>query len=493
MFSQGTVASATEMALSFKARNIYIAPKESGMSKLLETVLYPILNVKDPNNLTDNIDQLVSIFTNEKIENNQTLDTNNEMLDNYIQSLAEATLNNVALAQKLVIPLTNEILNNIDYEIEKLNSGIDNRLGIIIEENRAYNLFENETFRNLVARYGEESNFDQTNTLRVLPEMSHEKIRELLMTGHGELDELISDWLDANYRPEMVTLAFKAMFEPIQNYDSSAIKRVPNPNAFELLCRVIGILVASNLTEERMPEGIDVPLADLRNKINEFRNFCGYKLNRFVRQYDSKKNTGAISFNEYTNEHGTRVIEVISENYRKLTDEGVVMDVVAGAVLSNDSLFVSSILANREKNLQAFQQFYTKEFETVKVQAKAVVKNCIKTTVGSYLRENNGKFTINDKEVEIGFDTNELDAMIDGRVTSSINVNDTKQIANVVRDIITNVLFKGTMVGILLNNMNDIWQEDPYMDGDKVAFIATISMVIDSVLGQMKMYSSIGD
>ena len=489
MFSQDTLAIAMDMAVSLQNRNIFVAPAKPEMSKLLEPLLYPIMNANQNTAMINtDLKHIVELFNSQKIDGD-VADANNEMMYYLIQGIAATLIANIELTQTVAIPMIATTLNTVNYEKNRIIEEITQASNIDITQNPLYVIMDDTSVRTMVGKYNDSKYLD-VNSLRVLSqELTYEEIVNLMTTGMEDLDRSLLAWA-SNVGEDNIKREFNFLFVKGDNYMREVFI---NSNAYltKLVRAIIGLFVGSNLKGDKLPDGIDLPYETLQVKIMEFRSYCGYVLSNMIREYDLKRNTGNVVINSYKNDKGQEVLEVIQANFDKLGEMGVTPDVLVGCSLSGGTWFVNNLAANKEKYALAFQQHNAKIDSQVKAQMRSIIQKAIRNTVMTMLTESKGEYKLESGDITIKITAEQLDKAINDKSNILGDGTNDANITNMVRLVIADSVFSGTMVSIILQRMDILGKNHPNLTVNQMGLNTMTSLCIDFLMSQLKVYNSV--
>lgn len=492
MFNRNTCVVATNMASSLQARHIKMTPASNEMGVLIEQVIYPIAQ-SGVEWGEDSHTDLIKTMSLHDMSDETSISDQQEAIDEYTHFMAKTLKTNLNLTRRVAIPLIEKTFDEACARLDELKISSYESDMCDIRACHEYRIGDNAMFTDMVMKYATSNFSDAPNTARLMPSMGADELRVLLKTGSDTFDNQISDTLlsdvESENQPFIVKVWNKHFLHPEAINTMHTQGSVSN-RGMDLKEWSLAFLLANGLLTSDIPDGVSVDLETYKSIINRYRAYCGYNVQRLIKNYQAKRSTDMLVFDDYIGQNGTSVLVVIEEVLEKATAAGIGPEVIMGYRLNGGtSWFLDTLIKTKAESLRAFEEKSSQRAVGLQMRARKILRETVlesiqqfsKTTpviddVGTTIKTSPSVETITTQMNTI---TREIE-----------DVFDTPSILKYIQDTITDGLFSGTMVSLIIKRMDIFMNVNDYsaaVDVRHAGLMAAVSICVESLLSQFQV------
>jgi hypothetical protein len=316
-----------------------------------------------------------------------------------------------------------------------------------------------------------------------LPAVDETVARELVKTGSGNVDGMVTEWLAT--KPEnYVSGIYNSVFvsqdvgQVAATFESLVSDRLSGTDAAFVI-----YLLASKLIGNP-PEGVTLSLAEYRVKIGDIVNQAGLRLAKAYAKRELDINTKLMIMKYSTSE-----VVVVAPVYDAWVAAGGNNAVIFGTICSDrPSLFVEAIDATAEASMRMWEQqnrFLTvvqsnKRFvalkEAIVNSAESLIATQPTECFGALIGE--GVIDFNTKEVALA--VAKIHTYVDGLQESDLN-----DVWRIATELVTKCIFYYTDSYKILMGIDAAFKENDGIDVNEAALISLVEYVSDYVSDQL--------
>lgn len=307
----------------------------------------------------------------------------------------------------------------------------------------------------------------------VLPMMTEEALRQLIITNKPEVDAAVENWLatEGNGWLEKLYTDFFTSNTSIRSignlhsflrYQGTVYGRnLPNID----ICRVTGLFLLANALYDNPPEGVDVKLMDYNTYISDLRDSLGALLNNERDEYyrsvvDERNMIICVEGN---------TTQVRGDLYNEYLAQGGDVDVIYGNGLREKPYIKVDELRENADALRSDWHRHVAicrqtEERNVEVVTRRLFQSAIIDIIASLEGEDKSK-----AEVISRIWSQELEAM------SNKEMNN---VFDVATRLICRALFPHTDAEILINLINEVSEKNPDISPRDAVLVATINYIV---------------
>ena len=496
MFNRNTCAVAANISLSLQARHTKLTPQSREMGVLIEQVMYPIVK----SNISwgaDNIDDLVKTMSLHDMSDEDGAGDQQQAIEAYTAQMAETLKTNLNLTRRVAIPLIEKIFDDVRGKLDHMRiSNYDNMM-YGIQEAYEYVLIDNPMFTDLVMRYSD-SNFDDApNSARILPMVDKDVIKNMLKTGSETFDKLVYETLMMNghdsggHFSEFVWN--KHFLHPEIGVSQHTVDNIGNRGE-EFAEWSLAFLIATSLLNSDLPDGVSVSLEDFKTIINRYRAYCGYQVQRLIKNYQAKRQTGMLVIDEYENNIGMKVLLVVPEVYKQAMEQGITSETITGhKLMGGTSWFLDTVLKNKVAADDAFKKAISEQAVALQINGRKILRETTFEAIRGFsntvpvIDDVGTKAHIKPSVESIGLQMNTATKEID-------DIFDAGSVLKYIQEVVTKGLFDGTMVSLIVERMDVFLTSNSYgsvTDVRHAGLMAAMSICVDSLVSQFNIDLSI--
>lgn len=400
------------------------------------------------------------------------------VMDESVKLVSKVMANTLDLTQRLVLPLIEEILVNMEDYLN--NEHLGRAIALNITEVVYNEIWSSNELQGLVAKYDRSFNQSMSDInlrrLGIHADRSTDEILDLCLTGSTGLDTLIKAWLEKH--KDIVVEVYLVNFADgttSQEWLTTDIVAKDRVLAYFLLARGLSKNIGDN---------INLTL----NEYNALMSNAVHGSGNLVKHHMSARNA---NFNQDTlvlhypksgleasrSRANEAVILVNPDVYKKYLEEGGTPESIMGSYLSDRVKTVSALLENAVE--------YERQWN---IRANVILrdsKHIKDSNIRRVLQENITK-VINNSEDEIytRFTKASMHSLLAEKVHDINNIS-IHNLETIVTDVVCDVLFADTEVRTLIREMKEISNAEPDLEPSEVATIAIIEMVTNWIVSQM--------
>lgn len=496
MFNRNTCAVAANIAMSLQARHTKLAPQSREMGVLIEQVMYPIVksNVKwGP----DNVDDLVKTMSLHDMSDEDSAGDQQRAIEEYTAQMAATLKTNLNLTRRVAIPLIEKIFDDVRGKLDEMRiASYDNMMYGILEAYE-YVLIDNPMFTDLVMKYSD-SNFDDApNTARIMPLLNKDDIKGLLKTGSETFDKLVHETLMMNGHEGGCHFS---EFVWNKHFLHPEITTIPHTTANigsrgeEFSEWSLAFLFATALLNSELPEGVSVSLEEFKSIMNRYRAYCGYQVQRLIKNYTAKRQTGMLVIDEYENSVGMKMLLVVPEVYKQAMEQGITSETIAGhKLMGNTSWFLDTLIKNKDAANKAFKTAIGEQAAALQINGRKILRDTTFETIRGF---SNTVPVIDDAgtKVHIKPSVESVSLQMSTATKEIEDIFDTASVLKYIQEVVTKGLFDGTMVSLIVERMDVFLTSNTYgsaIDVRHAGLMAAMSICVDSLVSQFNIDLSI--
>lgn len=492
MFNRKTCAVAASIALSLQARHTKVEPQSREMGVLIEQVMYPIAksNVKWG---ADNVDDLVKTMSLHDMSDEDGAGDQQRAIEEYTTQMAATLKTNLNLTRRVAIPLIEKIFDDVRSKLDNMRISSYDNMMYGISEAYEYVLIDNPMFSDLVMKYSN-SNFDDApNTARIMPLLDKNDIKNLLKTGSETFDKLVHEtlmmdshgggghfsefvWNKHFLHPEVSTTPYTSTNIGSRGQEFSEWS--------------LAFLFATALLNSELPDGVSVSLEEFKSIMNRYRAYCGYQVQRLIKNYTAKRQTGMLVIDEYVDNTGMKMLLVVPEVYKQAMEQGITSETITGhRIMGNTSWFLDTLLKNKDAADRAFKTAIGEQAVSLQINGRKILRDTAFETIRGFsttspvIDDAGTKVHINPSvesiSIQMSTSTKEID-----------DIFDTASVLKYIQEVVTKGLFDGTMVSLIVSRMDIFLTNASYgseVDVRHAGLMAAMSICVDSLVSQFNI------
>ena len=495
MFNRKTCLVAGDMANGLQARHTKLFPQSREMGVLIEQVIYPI-EKSGVNWTQDNLDDLIKTMSLHDMTDENSVSDQQHAIEEYTSQLSSAIKTNLNITRRLAIPLIDNIFDTVQHRLNDLKESAFEKQMVDIRECGDFTLIDSPMFTDMVMKYSDSNFTDAINTARIMQPMKNDALLELVLTGSDSFNQLIQENLVgvshpggvvADNGPTQLERVWNEHFVNPEAVDSMYTSRTVSNGSDVFGDWSIAFLLASALLNADIPDGVTVSLEEFNRIMNNYRAFCGYQVQRLVKNYQAKRDTGLLVIDEYTREDGTNVIIVVPELMKKARESGVTPEVIAGYKLNGgSSWFIDTLVENKDTSKAAFERSIGESAVGLQLSGRKVLRDTCLELISNFSKESK---TIDDAGTTVKA-TPSVESINNQMREVSREIEDVfdgPSVLKYIQETVTKGLFEGTMVSIIVERMNVFMEAKdwgPVVDVRNAGLMAAMSICVDSLLSQ---------
>ena len=487
MFNQYTVDKATQIALGIQSKDRYFRPKGEKLVKFLEPLLSPIMHTRGVEINNETLAHLMATLTNQHIRNGDVVQNNDDVLQSLVGEWVSSIKANIELTRGVVIPLINNVLDEVSSEVKRRETETLMSKQVTIKFNPIYRLFEHVEFVDLVNKFSNHNfNDGRGKSAKVFPSMEYDDIVHLMANGNPFYEE--AGLVLKELGPAFITGVFNNVF--VKDHATTELPYNGSSRGLTLATALVTFLICDGITDESLPEGLNISYSDLKVAILETRATAGYQMFSVMQEYKAREKTQMVEYTRYNSPQGGIYLEVVPSVYDKLTEQGLGIEVITGCVYTpGASMNLSELVANAQTYIGKFNQINQNALAEMTKFRKDTAAMVLTRIVQKVISDNGGDFKLPSGSVKVTLNIESLSHAISERI-AKLDTSDDLALADAVRDIICTGMFEGTLAGVILRRMEIVTRELPdSATPEYIAMITVISICIDSMFSQIDVYT----
>ena len=485
MLSKSSVVIGTNLSEIMVDRGIRLVPKRLTLVNELNTAINGKLGFKNPSTATrDYIPYYLEVASTGDEEvvrgvTNYVSSSHDSFMDNYIADISKLVSGHVSFARTVV----NKEINLLK---EELQSGLSSYRYKEPEDFFSVNYFKlSEIYSsyivsNEVSDYAgrEKDTYFENMSLRKLTDEGFE-LDKYLLTGDSEQDSVITAWLAGvgnekaigyivNYIPE-----YNLSVDQLLDYS------------------LVNYLFYRNLTE-KVDLDLGYTISTLRSIASGNRDYFGSKLAIVLELYNKDIRNGRIlssntdiNFSYFNTEPLT--ITVYEENFRKLAEAGLNIEVVFGYISSGsggNDITVEQLIQSGAEYIQKWTN--TRSLYLISINNNRL--DVFKQILSSVFMNSLTRSEMN--EDELGYLNEHSGYMDETRKLASayidqLHVSDIDDVCTITLDLVAKIRYRFTDSYTLLKNMSEILKMSDDVEPLEAALYATCNYIVDFLMDQV--------
>lgn len=485
MFSKDSVDMATQIAISLKSNNKFLKPTDHALVNVLSPVLTPLIGAKGITINDESLQNALSNIITTSIENKEIAGENYNTLQELVDHLTNTISINVELVRNIALPMIRNVSDTVVRRMADTSEQILSRNQVRIVTPPVYHIFHDDSFVSVIDKFTQH-NFGngKVSGVNLLPECDYEFIKGLLTTGQTSFDNVTNSILES-VSAEYITAIFNNTF--VNTSNKALYTQAGSDKMNSLIMNLIIFLVASNLNEDNIPEGINVSFKELSIRLLEARGTAASIIRSIMKEYLARETTKGVVFTEYTfGVNNIRVVEVVESVYNEGTEKGLTVEILSGALLEpGASTYLPELLKNADKHISRFNIANQKaDMEISKLRKETVISTIIEN-IASVLRTNNGEFELKSGTFKFHQNVSELSKIVNEYYDSRSAELNTTTITKIVQETILSALFDNTMVPDIIHRMEAITDSGENTTPSYLGVVSITTLLVESLLKMM--------
>jgi hypothetical protein len=477
MLKQQSIWAVNEMASKLTAANLSLTPVGGSpvdeLSKICKDVSLENSDLQ-PVDVTGSFTRLIDLSKKKDVSGACTHDAAMERLVNLA---ADIVTSNLELARNRINPIIKTVVEDATrYADAKARGGLSPMTILTYHFPLPYN---NPILAELVSRYGEMGNNDMKLGI-VFPKMSAATIREKAKTGVSRLDDDVQTWL-GSVTDDQIEAIYNSIFGDGSQTLNDAFADVNTRPGRALLT----YLLAKRFVDD-IPEGLNVNLDDYRLYVTSLMAQAGVQIVNSIRRRsdNDKMNYMVMDYPRYFGSDGIPegVVTVNGDVYKRWITAGGTPEAIFGAIYrSAENKSYGGLLADRDEHVGNWR----KAMNLLKSKADA-------DRFGFFLEGMREALVKQIGELPEDLRCCETSTYKKRLVEHLVKVKEGGKDVPwaIARKLVCRIFFPHTEAERVLWAIADETKNNPEMDVREAALLATIGIVSDWVMDQVRIDSA---
>jgi hypothetical protein len=307
-------------------------------------------------------------------------------------------------------------------------------------------------------------------------------IYELLLSGSGTFDEQVRLWITAR-GDEFFSSVFGSLFS------DEAGGTFANDKSFEQLFgdrrygadAALAVFLLAQRLESDVPEGVQMPLAQYKVILNEYRVAAVNRLALALSWHETclKLGTMVLEYNPTS-----RTVVVVGDVYRRWLEAGGTPEVLAGALISGDAGYTAASVEEKKADyLEALETFLSMNAVAKRNDSFDTFQRALREGFEISMRNTTAQES---EMVQQSQYREEADARFEESL-EGLKSSDMADTAAVCLAVLGKSRFYYSDAAKFLASMEQAAKSNPKIDAREAALIATIEYIADYMADQIEV------
>lgn len=408
-----------------------------------------------------------------KVYNESTHDV---IMDNYIEDLSKIVANHISFSRNVVNKEVTKLKENIQKNVSSYKY-VEAEDFFNISYFKLSDVFSSFIINTEISSYNTTSKFffDSMNLAPIT--VDEFDLAGYILTGDPDQDAYISEWFAGIGKEKAIGYLLNTNKEYSMGIDEA------------LNYAFINYMFYRNLVN-KTDLSLGYSLQQLKSKASGNRDYFGNKVNALISQYKKDVEYGRVLTTtsntafSYMNSNPLN-ITIYEENFVKLTDAGISLEVLFGFISKNgdNSVSVDELIAGKEKYLDSWNVVRSLYITSMAKNKLNIVKQILRVCFDESMLE------VTEEEKEV-YGNNSNHGIADtreivGKYIDDLMLGDIDDIDTICLDIVAKYRFRFSNAYFILKEMSDILKLSDNINPMEAGLYAVIKYITDFSLGQI--------
>lgn len=397
-----------------------------------------------------------------------------------VEMVAGAVRASLDMARNSVVPTTREVYELYGKRMEEL--AVDASRPVTIVPNVYHDVWSAPQLEGMVDRFANVP-LNEYRMRGTLPMITGQEIQTMIKTGIDSLDESLQDWLE-DQSPEWPLELYREVFINKQHAIGRPTNVIHQTDSGLTRNDILLTFLIANGFENHLPDGVGMPLDELRNAMANMREQAGRaiaaELQRRQRDLRNKVMVFAVQERDWEfSKKGRTVVMVNNDVYLKYLDDGGTVEAIYGAALMGEQMDYDRLVNEAERYTKHWQKFIGLHNQRVSAQVWQTQREAARVAVAQYINEQ-------DQE-----DLPEPKDHLHQKTIESLGNSQPKDFADemvAIRNLVCDVFYHHSNAKMVLNAMDSAEQDNPDMPPRECALFATIDLLARWMASQIEVH-----